>query len=202
MTYGRFSLLLTRRLSISSLNPKSPFFLKPYSTIPDTTSNQNNPKPSSLSARLSFVFDQIDVIEKERSQKHDTLQRIRAWRESKTAQNDVVATREQPVPPEPTTPAAYEVISPAEVTKKEVELVHPWPEWIQLMERLVHQNYFDHKRTDEDKMVQDLGFEPPKVVDDAGLDFTKDLKSVLEACLNFGRDRFDILRFGSCISAY
>ncbi|XP_057439384.1 uncharacterized protein LOC130731185 [Lotus japonicus] len=194
MTYGRFSLLLTRRFSLSSLNPKSPFFLKPYSTIPDTTSNQNNPKPSSLSARLSFVFDQIDVIEKERSQKHDTLQRIRAWRESKTAQNDVVVTREQPVPPEPTTPAAYEVISPAEVTKKEVELVHPWPEWIQLMERLVHQNYFDHKRTDEDKMVQDLGFEPPKVVDDAGLDFTKDLKSVLEACLNFGRDRFDILR--------
>ncbi|KAL9320273.1 hypothetical protein ACSQ67_012112 [Phaseolus vulgaris] len=50
-----------------------------------------NPKPSSLSARLSFVFDQIDAIEKERSQKHETLQRIRAWRQSKDEppQNDI-----------------------------------------------------------------------------------------------------------------
>lgn len=73
--------------------------------------------------------------------------------------------------------------------------MHPWPEWIQLMERLVHQNYFDHRRKDEDKMVQDLGFDPPEVVDDAEFDLTKDFKSVHAACLNFGKDRFDILRF-------
>ncbi|KAK4852438.1 hypothetical protein QYF36_024114 [Acer negundo] len=35
--------------------------------------------------------------------------------------------------------------------KKEVVVAHPWPKWI---ERLVKQNYFDHKRKDEDKMVR------------------------------------------------
>ncbi|KAI9186697.1 hypothetical protein LWI28_019959 [Acer negundo] len=34
--------------------------------------------------------------------------------------------------------------------KKEVVVAHPWPKWI---ERLVKQNYFDHKRKDEDKMT-------------------------------------------------
>lgn len=61
------------------------------------------------------------------------------------------------------------------------------------MEMLVHQNYFDHKRRDEDKMVHDLGFNAPEVAE--GFDFTKDFKSVHMACLSFGRDRFDILRF-------
>nr|KYP71223.1 hypothetical protein KK1_010472 [Cajanus cajan] len=60
------------------------------------------------------------------------------------------------------------------------------------METLVHQNYFDHRRRDEDKMVHDLGFDPPEVAE--GFDFTNDFKSVQMACLNFGRDRFDILR--------
>ncbi|XP_061348421.1 uncharacterized protein LOC133293836 [Gastrolobium bilobum] len=196
MAYGPFSLLLTRRfsLSLSPLNPKSSFLLLQLVTKPFSTSPESNPKPSTLSARLSFVFDQIDAIEKERSQKNETLQRIRSWRESKitlTAQNDTHGTEsESPF-------AADEIPKPAEsklVAKNEVEMVHPWPEWIQLMERLVHQNYFDHRRMDEDKMVHDLGFDPPEVVDDAGFDLTKDFKSVHNACLNFGKDRFDILR--------
>ncbi|KAL9320272.1 hypothetical protein ACSQ67_012111 [Phaseolus vulgaris] len=41
-------------------------------------------------------------------------------------------------------------------------------------------------------MVQDSGFNPPEVAE--GFDFTKDFKSVHMACLNHGRDRFDILR--------
>lgn len=57
----------------------------------------------------------------------------------------------------------------------------------------MHQNYFDHRRKDEDKMVHDLGFDPPEVAE--GFDFTKDFKSVHMALLNFGKDRFDILRF-------
>ena len=81
---------------------------------------------------------------------------------------------------------------------KDVEVVHPWPEWIELMERLVQQNYFDHKRRDEDKMVEELGFDMSNVVDevkdDGGIDF-KDFKAVQTACINFGKDRFDILRF-------
>ncbi|XP_073222635.1 uncharacterized protein [Cicer arietinum] len=191
MPYGRLSLLLTkRRFSLYSLNPKTPFLLSHFFS----TSQNSNPKPSSLSARLSFVFDQIDAIEKQRSQKHETLQRIRAWRDSKNTQNDTP----EPVS-EPTTPSeSHEEINTnsnsVELMKKEVEFVHPWPEWIQLMERLVHQNYFDHRRKDEDKMVQDLGFDPPEIVDDEGFDFTKDFKSVHAACLNFGKDRFDLLR--------
>ncbi|PPD69430.1 hypothetical protein GOBAR_DD33680 [Gossypium barbadense] len=47
-------------------------------------------------------------------------------------------------------------------------------------------------------MVEDLGFYTTNVVeevkDDAGIDF-KDYKTVQIACINFGKDRFDILRF-------
>lgn len=76
-----------------------------------------------------------------------------------------------------------------------VELAHPWKEWVELMERLVQQNYFDHRRKDEDGLVESLGFGDVKeVVDDFGFDFTRDWKTVQTACLNFGRDRFDILR--------
>lgn len=77
-----------------------------------------------------------------------------------------------------------------------VEVVHPWPEWIELMQRLVKQNYFDHRRKDEDRMIEDLGFDASKFAaedDKVELDFT-DYKVVQTACVNFGKDRFDILR--------
>ncbi|KAL1081082.1 hypothetical protein V6Z11_D09G040000, partial [Gossypium hirsutum] len=49
----------------------------------------------------------------------------------------------------------------------------------------------------DEKMVEDLGFNMTNVVeevkDDAGIDF-KDYKTVQTACINFGNDRFDILR--------
>lgn len=102
------SLLLLRRLTLTSQNPKPPplslflynLCLKPYST---TTAAANPPsdatKPSSLSARMSFVFDQIDAIERERAQKHQTLQKIRAWRQSKDTpqqQNPETITTQNP----------------------------------------------------------------------------------------------------------
>uniref|UniRef100_A0A2N9FZM9 Reverse transcriptase domain-containing protein n=1 Tax=Fagus sylvatica TaxID=28930 RepID=A0A2N9FZM9_FAGSY len=62
-----------------------------------------------------------------------------------------------------------------------VEVVHPWPEWIELMERLVGQNYFDHRRKDEDRMVKELGFDASEAVwvedDNVGINF-KDFKAV------------------------
>ncbi|XP_057960474.1 uncharacterized protein LOC131152687 [Malania oleifera] len=204
MAKSPFSLLLLRRLpqlhkpSLSLLS-RSHFL----STCQPTTPPSNSPDPrSSLSARMSFVFDQIDAIEKERSQKDEALQRIRAWRDSKHKNNH---------------PKEENVVSESGVGQfidsnvnnsndseekrrerdglvaKEVELVHPWKEWIELMERLVQQNYFDHRRKDEDRMVQDLGFDMSEVADEA-VDFTRDFKTVQTACLNFGRDRFDILR--------
>lgn len=82
--------------------------------------------------------------------------------------------------------------------KKEVEFVHPWPEWIELMERLVQQNYFDHKRKDEDGMMRGIGFDmsaSSAVEEEDQLpDFARDFKTVQAALVNFGRDRFDILR--------
>ena len=45
-----------------------------------------------------------------------------------------------------------------------VEVVHPWPEWIELMERLVGQNYFDHRRKGEDRMVKELGLDALETV--------------------------------------
>lgn len=155
---------------------------------------------------MSFVFDQIDAIEKERAEKDQTLQRIRAWRESKKG-NQTQAQNQDPV----VSSSGFSDVGSSEtelvsrkndgfdgggvgLMSKKVELVHPWPEWIELMERLVQQNYFDHKRKDEDKMIEDLGFNVADVAEEEGFDFTRDWKTVQTAILNFGKDRFDILR--------
>jgi hypothetical protein len=215
MAQTPFSFLILRRLTLSSQNPKPPFLpsiLKPFSTSQPSPSSSSEPppKPSSLSSRLSFVFDQIDAIGKQQqqsvSQKDQTLQRIRAWRQDRKPQTDPPPHSE----PEPSQlglglgissndeDAAGSMVEEEKKKKKMVEVVHPWPEWIELMERLVGQNYFDHRRKDEDSLVQELGFdasEIPAVDDDLGIDFTKDYKAVQTACLNFGKDRFDILRF-------
>jgi hypothetical protein len=214
MAQTPFSLLLLRRLTLSSQNPKPhflPSLLKPFSTSQPSPSSTSEPppKPSSLSARLSFVFDQIDAIDKQQhqivSQKDQTLQRIRAWRQYRKPLTDPPPQSE----PEPSQlglglnsndkDAANSMVKEEEEKKKKavVEVVHPWPEWIELMERLVGQNYFDHRRKDEDSLVQELGFDAAEIpgVDDPGIDFTKDFKAVQTACLNFGKDRFDIIRF-------
>ncbi|KAK3041992.1 hypothetical protein RJ639_002300 [Escallonia herrerae] len=195
------SLLLLRRLSSHHVRR---FSSLPSSSFSATSTATTDPqKPTSLSARMSFVFDQIDAIEKERSQKDETLQRIRAWRESKK-------TRTQQENNDRSESGLAESKSgeseaAEKVAKKAVEVVHPWPEWIELMERLVKQNYFDHRRKDEEKMVEDLGFDVAEmggVVEDLGIDF-KDWKAVQAACLNFGRDRFDIMSLrNSCEKAY
>lgn len=182
---------------------RSPF-VKHFSV---SSPNQSDPpKPPSLSARLSFVFDQIDQIEKERSEKDGALQRIRAWRESRkpkqldtdvsTEGNDLEA---QELGLVSTAPASddrsldLDKVGGGDLRKKEVELVHPWPEWIEFMERLVQQNYFDHRRKDEDRMIEGLGFDTVDAVEECS-DFVRDWKSVHTAVLNFGRDRFDIFR--------
>lgn len=129
---------------------------------------------------MSFVFDQIDAIEKERSNKDQTLNRIRAWRESKKNPNPPAETVSEPK-------------SGEGLAGREVEVVHPWPEWIEFMERLVGQNYFDLRRRYEAGLVEDAGFRMDDVAEE-GFDFTRDWKTVQTACLNFGKDRFDILR--------
>ncbi|PPD74007.1 hypothetical protein GOBAR_DD29056 [Gossypium barbadense] len=129
------------------------------------------------------------------------FQRIHAWREFKYGENkesaeDAKSGAEVCV----LSTDSMTKLGESEMQKKgqkvEVEMVHPWPEWIELMERLVQQNYFDHKRRDDEKMVEDLGFDMTNVVeevkDDAGIDF-KDYKTVQTACINSGKDRFNTL---------
>ncbi|KAI9185607.1 hypothetical protein LWI28_008765 [Acer negundo] len=247
MAQTPFSLLLLRRLSLTSRNPRPHFIslyfsnVKPFSTsnLPasnPTTALDSQSKPSSLSARMSFIFEQIDEIEKQKEEKDQTLQRIRAWRQSKQQQTTpnlvlnvenqqidggeeriearaISKTEEIEARAISKTEENPDVISSVEenpgrvldkregvVRKTEVVVAHPWPEWIELMERLVKQNYFDHRRKDEDKMVRGLGFDDDLVVveengggDDVGVDFNN-FKIVQTACLNFGKDRFDILR--------
>uniref|UniRef100_A0A2N9GQU0 RanBP2-type domain-containing protein n=1 Tax=Fagus sylvatica TaxID=28930 RepID=A0A2N9GQU0_FAGSY len=213
MTQTPFSLLLLRRLSLSSQNPKPPLplsLLKPFSSSSSSSSSSDPPpKPSSLSARLSFVFDQIDSIEKQQqtllSQKDQTLQRIRAWRQSKNPKIEPPQSQSHSQlgfgvrrnDNDGNANLGLEVVKEKKKEGMVVEVVHPWPEWIELMERLVGQNYFDHRRKDEDRMVKELGFDASEAVgwedDNVGIDF-KDFKAVHTACVNFGKDRFDIMR--------
>lgn len=169
------------------------YFSRCFSSFPTSEEkDQSTPplKPSSLSSRMSFIFDQID---KQRQEKDQSLQRIRSWHQSKSA----------PIHEEP--PDSVEVVeselpinkAPVSdcVVSKEVELVHPWREWIELMERLVEQNYFDHKRMDEEGMMERLDLpEAMPVENEGGVQFVRDFKSVQTAMVNFGTDRFDILR--------
>ncbi|KAJ0501575.1 putative Zinc finger, RanBP2-type [Helianthus annuus] len=166
--------------------------INPFSsTAPN--SPETNPKPTSLSARMSFVFDQIDAIEKERTQKDETLQRIRAWRDSKKEKQPTLEQGGEKQLKEDDVEVEVEVaVKEKGLLGKEVELVHPWPEWIELMERLVQQNYFDCRRRDEGKLIADSGF--AEAMEEEGFDFTRDWKTVQTAGISFGKDRFDILR--------
>lgn len=220
------SLLLIKRISLFHIKPKScrlfqPFLAKSLSTSPqskpDSTLEPNH-KPSSLSSRLSFVFDQIDAIEKRHSEKDETLERIRAWRQSKqthqlktpsssATQDPDPREVESVVPNEELVSCAVAEPEPTQINSGElskekgvVELVHPWPEWMELMERLLKQNYFDHRRErDEEEMVNSLGIDVSNVglgeEEKIGVALFQDFRAVQNACINFGKDRFDILRF-------
>ncbi|KAG8363828.1 hypothetical protein BUALT_Bualt19G0062800 [Buddleja alternifolia] len=206
--------LLLRRLKYSKTLSQIPYTLSfaSLSNAPDSTNQSpTTPKPTSLSARMSFIFEQIDEIDKQREEKDQTLQRIRAWRDSKNQKNNNHSVDPVPDPPEldsvedlKSELAKSEALLEVSNVKKEVELVHPWAEWIELMERLVQQNYFDHKRKDEDGMMEGLGIDLSEGVaeEDKGIDFMRDFKTVQAAVINFGRDRFDILRYSICSPSF
>ncbi|KZV52375.1 hypothetical protein F511_32598 [Dorcoceras hygrometricum] len=178
----------------------------PFSSLSaaaDSAHHSNStPEPTSLSARMSFLFQQIDEIDKQRQEKDQTLQRIRDWRETKKQQDAPAPTSADSHVSDSLKELDSELVKTeglmsATNEKMELELVHPWPEWIELMERLVQQNYFDHRRKDEDGMMRGLGFDMSEVdiqEKGKGLDFTRDFDSVRTAAVNFGKDRFDILR--------
>lgn len=195
MAYSPLSSLLRRSFS-SPIHRRTSSRLTPAcrtstsAAAAAAASPSDSPK-STLSARMSFVFDQIDAVERERNEKDETLRRIRAWREKKH-RADAGQSAVAPVP-SPVVVAAKENV----LGGKEVELVHPWPEWVEFMELLMRQNYFDYRRRDESRSVPNLvdgGDDDIPVFVEEGIDFTRDVATVRTACVNFGRDRFDILR--------
>lgn len=181
--------------------PNAPLFSSLAATADSAHHSNSTPEPTSLSARMSFLFQQIDEIDKQRQEKDQTLQRIRDWRESKKQLNAPAHTSDSPdsdsLKELNSELVKSEGLMSTSYDKNEVEWVHPWPEWIELMERLVQQNYFDHRRRDEDGMLRGLGFDMSEVdiqETGKGLDLTPDFDSVRTAAVNFGKDRFDILR--------
>ncbi|KAK9139415.1 hypothetical protein Scep_009096 [Stephania cephalantha] len=165
-------------------------FIRFFSTSQSSSlPNLSDSGKPSLSARLSFVFDQIDAMDRDRTDKDEALQRIRSWRESKKKSKIEDEKSSESVDSQSEEPRKFDLEA-----KKEVEFVHPWPEWIELMERLVNQNYFDHRRSDEDKVMRDLSIDVAGMGEELGFDFTRDWNTVRTAVLNFGRDRFDILK--------
>ncbi|CAL9781727.1 unnamed protein product [Musa acuminata subsp. burmannicoides] len=65
-----------------------------------------------------------------------------------------------------------------------VEVSHPWPEWVQLMEHLLRKGYLDRSAL----RVGDAS-------SSSSLSASKDSNLIRTACLNFARDRFDIIRY-------
>ncbi|CAM0943448.1 unnamed protein product [Alopecurus aequalis] len=214
------SLLRRRRRAI----PNPPLLLqrlcRPFSSSPSSPTPPSpaspgspSPKPPSLSARLSFVFDQLDALDRSRSSdlsaRDAALRRIQSWRRPPPPPPPDAS----PPPPEPEPKqdveleaaaatageqqgeVEVETMSVAEVLRREVELVHPWPEWIELMERLAQQRYFDLGAADEEsRLAAAVPMDLSEVCEETGFDFSRDWTTVKNACMNFGRDRFDILK--------
>ncbi|KAJ8510452.1 hypothetical protein OPV22_000886 [Ensete ventricosum] len=217
MAFSPVSLVLRRRSCVASSPPRLlPLLLvsrgkiPPFSPssrslsatpLPRPSDRPDSPKPS-LSARLSFVFDQIDAIDRDRAAKDAALQRIRAWHHNKPPPRPAADGKFAPPAASGSTPSEVHDLaadvrtdeSVRDVLRKEVELVHPWPEWIELMERLAQQNYFDFRRTDEERVAGNLSIDLSMIKVEMGFDFSRDWTTVRNACMNLGRDRFDILR--------
>ncbi|XP_059649698.1 zinc finger protein VAR3, chloroplastic-like [Cornus florida] len=62
-----------------------------------------------------------------------------------------------------------------------IQISHPWPEWVDLMERLLKDGYFDETGNP---------FRNGEMA-------SKDSNQIRTACLNFARDKFDLIRYFS-----
>lgn len=174
-------------------------------------SQEDQTPHESLEARMSFVVQKLESVQKQKAEKGVALQKLRAWKDRNSAlpatsnvQDSSVASRVEKTEEAEAEAEAEEAevagqrFKPREIilpssASSGAEIIHPWPEWIELMERLVEHNYFDTRRSDEDDVIEKLsggecGYK------DEGVDIFKDLSTVRKACINFAKDRFDILR--------
>lgn len=65
--------------------------------------------------------------------------------------------------------------------KSTVQISHPWPEWVDLMECLMRRGYFNVDGNPFECKTDELGF--------------KEVNCIRTACLNFGRDSATLIRF-------
>ncbi|XP_010916201.1 uncharacterized protein [Elaeis guineensis] len=65
---------------------------------------------------------------------------------------------------------------------REVEISHPWPEWVELMERLLKKGYLDRTAFQRASPASSLSA-------------SKDSNHIRTACLNFARNHFDLIRY-------
>ncbi|XP_008777784.2 zinc finger protein VAR3, chloroplastic [Phoenix dactylifera] len=65
---------------------------------------------------------------------------------------------------------------------REVEISHPWPEWVELMESLLKKGYLDRTAFQRASPVSSLSA-------------SKDSNHIRTACLNFARNHFDLIRY-------
>lgn len=63
-----------------------------------------------------------------------------------------------------------------------VQISHPWPEWVDLMECLLRKGYFDGNENPFNSKSDEMG--------------SKVANSIRTACLNFARDRYSLIRYG------
>jgi len=75
---------------------------------------------------------------------------------------------------------------PSERMESTVQISHPWPEWVDLMELLLKRGYFE------------AGGKP---VGNKELG-SKDASCIRTACLNFARDRFGLIRYRRLICGW
>lgn len=79
-----------------------------------------------------------------------------------------------------------------QASSAQVEICHPWPEWIELVDRLVEGKYLSPKGANEGEANDDV--DVADEVRGGNEEDVRVLKSLRSACKRFGRERFDIIR--------
>ncbi|EEE67000.1 hypothetical protein OsJ_23911 [Oryza sativa Japonica Group] len=177
-----------RRCTISTLPPLLPRLLS--SSFSHCPSSLSPAKPPSLSARLSFVFDQLDALDRSRFSDHSArdaaLRRIQSWRRPAALPEVLPAEGGARPAPEPGEPVKKEPEAVDVAGKEELERMS-----------VAEQKYFDLGGTggaDEGCVAAAVPMDLAEVTQETGFDFSRDWTTVKNACMNFGRDRFDIVK--------
>ncbi|KAJ6721311.1 RAN BP2/NZF ZINC FINGER-LIKE SUPERFAMILY PROTEIN [Salix viminalis] len=157
-------------LSFSTLSRKQPYFLHQEGTICSTVIGKKrrpyflhqegticstvivSPKPRDL----DFLLGEVEVLDSSKP-----------------------ANQKKQLPSKTNEPS--DDSQPSERMESTVQISHPWPEWVDLMELLLRRGYFEADGNPVGN--KELG--------------SKDVGCIRTACLNFARDRSGLIRYFS-----